>query len=193
MASLQCNRFCDSRSDLRPVFLAVEFKQFVLLELGVDVACLILLPNFLVEEHSVIEYDVLVLPRPPDLVLYFLFLFGGLFDGGDDAPFPPCDFHHLVSLLLLDYHLPPTFLALVLLLLVLGSRETSLVLHLLARFGKLWFFGRGLCEFGFFLLVGVGVVGDAVEVLAFEGGDVVVECPHGVHFGHGPALHLLRF
>jgi hypothetical protein len=92
------------------------------------------------------------LPGPPDLVLDFFLLFGGLFDGGDDASLPPCDLHHLIPFLLLDYHLATTFLALVFLLLVLGARETSFVFWLLTNLWLLWLLGYGFCELYLFFV-----------------------------------------
>jgi hypothetical protein len=115
------------------VFLPVKFEQFILFELGVDIACLFLVFNFLVDENAVIENDVLVLPRP------LLFPFGDLLYGGKDAWFPSCDFHHLISFFLLDYNLA-TFLSLVFFL-VLGSGDTSFVFQLLTSLYLLWFLG----------------------------------------------------
>jgi hypothetical protein len=81
---------------------------------------------------------VLILPSPPYFILDFLFLFGCLLDGGDDASLPSVDFDHLVLLHLLDYHLSPSLLPLVLLLFVLAIRQSTLLSCLGNRPFSLW-------------------------------------------------------
>lgn len=100
----------------------IGLEQFILFEFGIDVSGLIFLLDLFSLNGLILDNDMLILPSPPDLILNFLFLFGCLLDGGNDASLPSVYFDHLVLLHLLHYHLSPSLLSLVLLLFVFAIR-----------------------------------------------------------------------
>lgn len=112
--------------DLNAMLLSVCFEELFPLEARVDLPSFLLLSDLLSLKSLVLDDNGLVLPGPPDLVLDFFLLFGGLFDGGQDASLSSGDLNELVLLGLLYDHLSPSLFALVLFLLALSACKTAL-------------------------------------------------------------------
>ena len=118
--------------DFLLVLLSLDLEKFVLLELSVDFSDFSFLFYLLSVERLVLNNDVLVLPSTPYFILDLFLLPRGLLDSADDDTFTSGDLDHLVSLLLLDYHLATTFLTLMTTSLGLGCTKTSFVAAVLA-------------------------------------------------------------
>ena len=94
------------------MFFSFDFQKFIFLEFGINISNFCLLFDLIFLKAFIFSDYLLVLPSTPYFILNFFLLTRSLFNCAYDNPFPSCDFDHLISLLLLNYHFSSLFLSL---------------------------------------------------------------------------------
>ena len=135
------------------MLFSLYFQELFLLELSIDISYLTFLLYLFFMKSFVLFYYLFVLPSSPYLILNLLLLTRSLLYCTHYYPLSSIYLDHLVSFLLLNYHLSPPLLSLMPPSLSFSCSESSLLSHLLSMSRlrtQLWLFSYFTCLFQFF-------------------------------------------